>query len=69
MQNDKYSDDEVFFTDAQLRRRWQCSQMKLWRMRKKGVLEQAIKIGGTGANLTRDSAVKKIEGGADASAS
>ena len=25
-----------YFTDQQLKERWQCSEMKLWRMRKKG---------------------------------
>ena len=46
-----FPSDEIFFTDKQLCRRWQCSQMKLWRLRKKGVLE-SIKIGGIGVNLT-----------------
>ena len=46
-----FPNDEIFFTDKQLCRPWQCSQMKLWRLRKKGVLE-SIKIGGIGVNLT-----------------
>ena len=37
----RFSRDEVFFTDKQLRERWQCSHMKLWRLRAKGVLESA----------------------------
>ena len=37
--DDAISRDEIFFTDKQLCRRWQCSQMKLWRLRKKGLLE------------------------------
>jgi hypothetical protein len=46
-----HSDAETFYTDKQLRERWQCSSMKLWRLRKRGLLK-AIKIGGTGWNLT-----------------
>ncbi len=31
---------EVFYTDRELRERWKCSQMKLWRLRKKGKLKR-----------------------------
>ena len=57
----RFSRDEVFFTDKQLRERWQCSHMKLWRLRAKGVLSQPIKIGGRGANLTPAAHVKQLE--------
>ena len=49
-----------YFTDAQLKERWQCSEMKLWRMRKKGLLH-SVKIGDTDPNLTAASEVKAIE--------
>jgi hypothetical protein len=62
------SDDNVFFTDAQLQKRWQCSAMKLWRLRSKGKLPRPIKIGGSGTNLTPASVVAAIEGGAHADA-
>jgi len=52
--------DEIFFTDKQLCKRWQCSHMKLWRLRKKGVLE-SIKVGGAGVNLTPASLVMRLE--------
>jgi hypothetical protein len=52
--------DEVFFTDKQLRDRWHCSPMKLWRLRQKGKLK-AVKVGGTGPNLTPSSEVKAVE--------
>jgi hypothetical protein len=58
--DDAISRDEIFFTDKQLCRRWQCSQMKLWRLRRKGVLE-SIKIGGVGVNLTPASHVNRLE--------
>jgi hypothetical protein len=59
--------EEVFYTDAQLRDRWQCSHMKLWRLRQQGKLK-TIKIGGTGTNLTPASSVHALEG-ADAGTS
>jgi hypothetical protein len=49
-----------FYTDKQLRERWQCSSMKLWRLRRRGLL-RAIKVGGTGLNLTPRSEVKAAE--------
>ena len=55
-----FPNDEVFFTDKQLCRRWQCSQMKLWRLRRKGVLK-SIKIGGVGVNLTPASQIIRLE--------
>jgi len=58
--DDAISRDKIFFTDKQLCRRWQCSQMKLWRLRKKGVLE-SVKIGGVGVNLTPASLVMRLE--------
>ena len=50
----------TFITDKQLRERWQCSPMKLWRLRGRGLL-RAIKVGGTGLNLTPRSEVKAAE--------
>ena len=52
--------EEDFFTDRQLRERWHCSAMKLWRLRRRGLL-RAIKVGGTGPNLTPRSEVKAAE--------
>ena len=60
MQRHAYPNDEIFFTDKQLCKRWQCSQMKLWRRRKKGLLE-SIKVGGVGVNLTPASQITKLE--------
>ena len=53
--------EAVFYTDAQLCRRWQCSHMKLWRLRDKGVLPKPIKIGGRGTNLTPAATVMQLE--------
>jgi hypothetical protein len=55
-----HSIDEAFFTDKELRARWRCSQMKIWRMRRRGQLK-TIKVGGTGRNLTSASEVKGAE--------
>ena len=52
--------EQDFYTDRQLRARWQCSSMKLWRLRRRGFL-RAIKVGGTGLNLTPRSEVKAAE--------
>ena len=52
--------EQDFYTDRQLRERWQCSSMKLWRLRRRGLL-RAIKVGGTGLNLTPRSEVKAAE--------
>jgi predicted DNA-binding transcriptional regulator AlpA len=56
---------EVFFTDKQLCARWQCSHMKLWRLRRSGKLPKPIKIGGGGLNLTPASLVARLEEGPD----
>lgn len=55
------SDDEVFLTDRELKQRWHCSDMKLWRLRNAGKLRKPIKLGGTGTNLTRLSDAKAVE--------
>ena len=55
---------EVFITDYELRQRWKCSAMKLWRLRDKGKLSKPIKIGGVGYNLTRMSEVIALEAAA-----
>jgi hypothetical protein len=52
--------DETFLTDAQLRERWHCSDMKLWRLRQLGKL-RSVKVGGTGCNLTALSEVLAAE--------
>ena len=52
--------DEVFYTDKQLRDRWKCSAMKLWRLRRRGLL-MSIRVGGTGHYLTPASAVAAVE--------
>jgi hypothetical protein len=52
-----------FYTDKQLTQRWQCSDMKLWRLRKDGKLPKPLKIGGTGDNLTPLDAVEALERG------
>ena len=60
MDNAKSATEEVFYTDKQLCARWQCSHMKLWRLRQKGKLKP-IKIDGIGTNLTPASEVKAVE--------
>jgi len=55
---------EEFYTDEQLRKRWKCSHMKLWRLRQAGKL-RTVKIGGGGRNLTAASEVKSLEEVAD----
>jgi hypothetical protein len=57
---DDTATEELFFTDKQLRERWKCSHMKLWRLRKRGLL-RPIKVGGIGPNLTPSSEVKAAE--------
>jgi hypothetical protein len=52
--------ETVFYTDKELRERWKCSPMKLWRLRQRGNLK-AIKVGGTGPNLTPLSEVEAVE--------
>lgn len=54
--------ETVFYTDKELRERWKCSPMKLWRLRQGGNLK-AIKVGGTGPNLTPLSEVMRLEEG------
>jgi hypothetical protein len=58
---DKTTRNEIFFTDKELRKRWKCSQMKLWRLRRLGKLKKPMKIGGSGINLTPGSEVKSVE--------
>jgi hypothetical protein len=55
------SNDQVFYTDKQLCERWQCSHMKLYRLRKSGKMSPPIKFGGTGPNRTTASEVKRVE--------
>jgi hypothetical protein len=57
---DETAQTEAFFTDKELRKRWKCSQMKLWRLRQMGKL-QTVKIGGVGINLTPASLVRQLE--------
>ena len=52
--------EQDFYTDRQLRELWQCSSMKLHRLRRRGFL-RAIKVGGTGLNRTPRSEVKAAE--------
>ena len=54
-------EDRKFVHDAELRERWRCSDMKLWRLRKAGKLPKPIKIGGTGLNKTPLEAVEALE--------
>jgi hypothetical protein len=58
---DETAQNEIFFTDKELRERWKCSQMKLWRLRQLGKLKKPMKIGGRGINLTPGSEVKSVE--------
>ena len=53
--------DEAYFTDRQLKARWHCSHMKLYRLRAEGILPPPIKIGGRGTNLTPAEAIKQLE--------
>ncbi len=61
MANASSQSSELFFTDKQLCDRWQCSHMKLWRLRRAGKMPLPIKIGGAGANLTPESVVRSME--------
>jgi hypothetical protein len=54
------ADAETFYTDKELRERWKCSNMKLWRLRQQGKLK-SVKIGGASTNLTPASEVKALE--------
>jgi hypothetical protein len=50
-----------FYTDSELRKRWRCSTMKLWRLRKAGKLH-SIQLGGRGYPwLTSAEEVARIE--------
>jgi hypothetical protein len=55
--------ENVYSTDKQLRERWRCSQMKIWRLRHSGALKPPVKIGGVarGVNLTPASEVLALE--------
>lgn len=55
---------EHFFTDADLRERWKCSDMTLWRLRDQGKLPPPVKIGGIRRNLTPIEVALKFERGA-----
>jgi hypothetical protein len=57
---DETAQSETFLTDKELRKRWKCSQMKLWRLRQMGKLH-TVKIGGVGVNLTPASNVRQLE--------
>jgi hypothetical protein len=50
----------VFYKDKDLRQRWQCSTMKLWRMRKAGKLN-SIQLGDCGPWLTSETELQRIE--------
>jgi hypothetical protein len=61
---DRPTNPQAFYTDRQLRERWQCSHMKLKRLRERGLLK-SFKAGGTGWNLTSVAEVARLEGGSD----
>jgi hypothetical protein len=50
----------VFYKDKDLQKRWHCSGMKLWRMRKDGKL-RSIQLGGCGPYLTSEAEVRRVE--------
>ena len=50
-----------FFTDKQLRQRWQCSSMKLWRTSPTRPFRALSRSAATGLNLTPRSDVKAAE--------
>jgi hypothetical protein len=50
----------LWHEDKELLERWKCSKMKLYRMRQDGRL-RSVKIGGTGAWLTSDAEIARIE--------
>jgi hypothetical protein len=47
------------FTDSELAKRWRCSTVTIWRLRKKGKLHSG-KVAG-GPNLTSPSEVARVE--------
>jgi hypothetical protein len=53
---------DTYFTDRQLRARWHCSAMKLFRLREKGLLPRPVRIGDGGPNLTAAEHVHQLEG-------
>jgi hypothetical protein len=53
-------DGVVYYKDKDLKKRWHCSGMKLWRMRKDGKLN-SIQLGGCGPYLTSDAEIARIE--------
>jgi hypothetical protein len=53
--------DQHYFTDRQLKARWHCSAMKLWRLREKGLLPTPVRIGDGGPNLTPAEHVLRLE--------
>ena len=50
----------LWFKDRELEKRWRCSGMKLWRMRKAGKLN-SIQLGGCGVWLTSAEEIARIE--------
>jgi hypothetical protein len=50
----------VFYRDEELKKRWRCSSMKLWRLRRDGKL-YSIQIGGCGPYLTSGAEIARIE--------
>ena len=60
--------DEIFLTDPELKARWKCSKMTLWRLREAGRLPRPFKpCGGEGGrNLTPLSAIRALETAATA---
>jgi hypothetical protein len=50
----------LHFTDADLCKRWRCSGMKLWRLRKIGALN-SFKVAGQGDWLTSEEEVARVE--------
>ena len=57
---DSQVNEVVYYKDSDLQKRWRCSGMKLWRMRKAGKLN-SIQIGGCGSYLTSDAEIARIE--------
>jgi hypothetical protein len=52
--------DVVFRRDSYLINRWDCHKIKLWRLRKAGVLN-SIQLGGSGPYLTSDEEILRVE--------
>ena len=64
MNTDHILETEAYITDAELKKRWRCSHMRLWRLRKAGKLSKPFKPGGSGPNLTRVEEIRRIEAAA-----